>query len=64
MRTELAQPFSMPLAMSWVFVTKTSSPTIWILSPSLSVIVFQPSQSFSAMPSSMERIGYFLTQSA
>ena len=38
-------------------VTKMSSPTNWILLPSVSVRSFQPSQSSSAQPSSMETIG-------
>ncbi len=46
-----------PFFQDLVLVTNRSSPTIWILSPSLSVISFQPSQSFSARPSSMEMIG-------
>ena len=36
--------------------------TSWHLSPMRSVISFQPSQSSSAMPSSMEMTGYWLTQ--
>jgi hypothetical protein len=38
-------------------VTNRSSPTSWHLSPIKSVSAFQPSQSSSAMPSSMEMIG-------
>ena len=38
-------------------VTKMSSPTIWIFAPSASVSSFQPSQSSSAQPSSIETIG-------
>jgi chemotaxis signal transduction protein len=39
-------------------VTKRSSPTNWTLSPASSVCNFQPSQSSSCIPSSMERMGY------
>ena len=63
-RIELAIPFSMPLAKISVLVTKMSSPTSWIFLPSVSVSSFQPSQSFSAMPSSSETIGYWSTQLA
>ena len=45
-------------------VTNRSSPTIWILSLNRSVISFQPSQSPSAKPSSMEITGYFSTHPA
>ena len=43
-----------------MLVTKMSSPTSWIFEPRASVIIFQPSQSSSAMPSSMEMIGILL----
>ena len=58
-RIELAMPFSIPLAKISVLVTNMSSPTSWIFLPSVSVSSFQPSQSFSAMPSSIETIGYW-----
>ena len=61
MRMELAEPFSMPWARRSTLVTKRSSPTIWMRSPSLSVMSFQPSQSSSARPSSMLMIGYLST---
>ena len=38
-------------------VTKRSSPTSWTASPRRSVSSFQPSQSSSSMPSSIETIG-------
>ena len=41
-----------------MLVTNRSSPTSWTLSPSSSVSFFQPAQSSSARPSSIERIGY------
>jgi hypothetical protein len=40
-----------------VFVTNRSSPTSWTRSPMRSVSAFQPSQSSSSMPSSIETIG-------
>ena len=46
------------------FVTNTSSPTSWTLSPSSFVSSFQPVQSLSATPSSIEMIGYWRAQSA
>src|SRR5438270_285466 len=64
MRMELAMPSSMPRLRRSVFVTKRSSPTSWILSPSSSVIRRQPLQSSSANPSSIETIGYCRAQSA
>src|SRR6266566_3687020 len=64
MRIEFAIPSSIPLDSRSVLVTKRSSPTNWIfffedLFPMLRVSHFQPSQSSSAMPSSIETIGYF-----
>ncbi len=56
-RTLLLAPFSMPSRMRSVFVTNRSSPTSWTRSPSAFVSATQPSQSFSAMPSSIETIG-------
>ena len=44
-------------------VTNTSSPTSCTRSPSARVSAFQPSQSPSATPSSIEMIGYWRTQS-
>ena len=64
MRMLLATPSSMPRCSRLVLVTNKSSPTSWILSPSRSVISFQPSQSSSAKPSSIEQMGYFSTQPA
>ena len=58
-RIELAVPVSMPFCRNFTLVTNRSSPTSWILSPSVSVSFFQPSQSLSAQPSSMEMIGIF-----
>ena len=40
-----------------MLVTNRSSPTSWHLAPIASVSAFQPSQSSSAMPSSIETIG-------
>src|SRR4029453_16524939 len=48
----------MPRRKIVAFVQKRSSPTSSILDPSSSVSSFQPSQSFSHMPSSKETIGY------
>src|SRR5579859_505134 len=63
----LAMPSLIPRASRSVFVTNKSSPTSWIfcfdsLLPILVVIVFQPAQSSSANPSSMDTMGYFSTQ--
>ncbi|MNJ58535.1 hypothetical protein D3C77_541690 [compost metagenome] len=58
MRIELATPFWMPSRRILVLVTNRSSPTSCTFLPNWSVKSFQPSQSFSAMPSSMEMIGY------
>src|SRR5476649_2711904 len=54
MSTALAIPSEMPRCTRSVLVTKRSSPTSWILSPIFSVRSFQPSQSSSAKPSSMD----------
>ena len=62
MRIALAAPSSMPFLRRFVFVTKRSSPTSWHLPPIAFVRATQPSQSPSAMPSSMESIGYFATR--
>src|SRR6266849_5915511 len=67
MRMALAMPSLMPRERRWVLVTKRSSPTSWIFflddfAPTDSVRDFQPAQSSSAMPSSMETMGYFSTQ--
>src|SRR6266704_2417415 len=64
MRMALAMPCLIPRAKISVFVTKMSSPTSWILfgellEPSFSVSFFQPGQSSSPIPSSMEIMGYF-----
>src|SRR5260221_11779861 len=63
----LATPSLMPRERRCVLVTKRSSPTSWILFldefvPTELVRAFQPAQSSSAMPSSMETMGYFSTQ--
>ena len=49
---------SIPFRRYSTFVTNKSSPTNWQRPPILSVNNFQPSQSFSAIPSSMESMGY------
>src|SRR5574344_2217163 len=59
---ELAMPFWIPSANICLLVQNKSSPTTSTLFPSLSVIFFQPVQSFSANPSSIEAIGYWRTQ--
>ena len=56
-RIELATPESIPRLSRSVLVTNRSSPTSWTLSPSSCVRPFQPSQSSSSIPSSIERIG-------
>ena len=58
MRTEFAAFSSIPLRRIFGLVTKTSSPTIWIFFPIVRVNSFQPSQSSSEKPSSMDRMGY------
>src|SRR5216683_1141240 len=63
----LAMPSLMPRERRSVLVTKRSSPTSWILFlddllPMLCVKDFQPAQSSSAMPSSIETMGYFSAQ--
>ena len=47
-----------------MLVTKRSSPTSCTVSPIRSVSAFQPSQSSSSMPSSIETIGYCPAMSA
>ena len=64
MRTELATPFSIPFRRIEGLVTKMSSPTIWIFLPIASVNIFQPSQSSSEKPSSIETIGYWRQRSS
>ena len=59
MRIAFATPPSMPRFRRSTFVTKTSSPTSCTLSPRRLVSAFQPSQSSSAQPSSIEMSGYF-----
>ncbi|MNE92521.1 hypothetical protein D3C80_1902560 [compost metagenome] len=56
-RIELPMLFSMPSLRILVLVTNKSSPTSWTLAPIFSVRPFQPAQSDSSMPSSMEMIG-------
>ncbi len=58
MRIALAVPPSMPRRRRSTLVTKRSSPTSWTRPPMRSVRSFQPSQSSSAQPSSIEMIGY------
>src|SRR6266567_8975939 len=60
----LAIPSLIPRASRSVFVTNRSSPTNWIfffddLLPIAGVSDFHPAQSSSAMPSSIDTIGYF-----
>ena len=47
----------MPRPRRSTLVTKRSSPTIWVLSPSCAVSFCQPAQSSSSSGSSMETIG-------
>ncbi|MNL76632.1 hypothetical protein D3C87_2026290 [compost metagenome] len=54
----------MPSRRRAELVTNRSSPTSWHLLPMRSVTAFQPSQSSSAMPSSIEKIGYLAASSA
>src|SRR5437868_14183904 len=54
----------MPCWSLVTFVTNKSSPTNWHLLPTEVERFFQPSQSSSAIPSSIEAIGYCLTQLA
>src|SRR5215510_5231181 len=61
MRTALATFASIPCWRIFGFVQNKSSPTNREASPSVSVKAFHPSQSSSAMPSSMETIGYCVT---
>ncbi|EXI73874.1 MAG: hypothetical protein AW07_02010 [Candidatus Accumulibacter sp. SK-11] len=56
-RIELPIPCLIPSLKMRVLVTKTSSPTICTPLPRRLVSSFQPSQSPSAMPSSIETIG-------
>src|SRR5260370_27894791 len=62
MRIEFATSSSIPFWRNAVFVTKRSSPTSCTVRPISSVRIFQPAQSFSAMPSSIETIGYWSHQ--
>src|SRR5271156_316531 len=69
-RIALPIPSAMPRAKIFGLDTNASSPTSWIFlvpafpPPSSFVISFQPSQSSSARPSSIEMIGYCRTQLA
>jgi hypothetical protein len=63
-RIEFATPPPMPRASRVTLVTKMSSPTSWIFSPSLSVRSFQVAQSSSSQPSSIETMGYYATSEA
>ena len=62
-RMALATPARIPRSRISELVTKTSSPTNWILAPSALVWAAHPSQSSSAIPSSMETMGYRSTRS-
>ena len=52
--TELAELSFIPLLILAVLVTNKSSPTNWVCEPSSSVRIFQPCQSSSSKPSSIE----------
>ena len=56
-RIEFAAPVSMPCCRTAVWVTNKSSPTSCTRSPNRAVSARQPSQSSSAIPSSMVMIG-------
>ena len=56
-RIEFATPASMPRCKRAGFVQNRSSPTSSIFDPSAAVIRAQPSQSFSASPSSTSTMG-------
>ena len=56
-RIEFAVPDAMPRRSRSELVTNRSSPTSCTFAPSRSVSSFQPSQSSSAQPSSMDAIG-------
>ena len=62
MRIALAAFSLMPRSRNFTLVTNRSSPTSCTRSPSFFCSCFQPSQSSSARPSSIEMIGYFSTQ--
>ena len=57
-------PRSIPCLRNRVLVTNRSSPTSCTFLPRRLVSSFQPSQSFSAIPSSMLMMGYFSTHAA
>jgi hypothetical protein len=61
MRIELAMPLSMPARGARVGDEEVVADELH-LAPSLSVSSFQPSQSSSARPSSIETIGYFVAE--
>src|SRR4051794_23376276 len=63
-RIELATRASMPRESRSTLVTNRSSPTSCTRDPTRSVNADQPSQSSSAMPSSIDTIGYRSHQSA
>ncbi len=56
-RMALATPSRIPRSRISAFVTKMSSPTSWTRPPSAFVCAAHPSQSSSAIPSSMDTIG-------
>ena len=64
MSTELAALRSIPCRMRVGFVVNRSSPTICTRSPIRSMRAAHPSQSSSAMPSSMLMMGYFVIHSS
>ena len=57
----LAICLSIPVCKRFTLVTNRSSPTSWHLAPTAWVRAFQPFQSSSAMPSSIEIMGYCFT---
>jgi hypothetical protein len=58
-QNRISDAFSDPFAKELTLVTNRSSPTSWIFAPRAAVSFFQPTQSFSEQPSSIEMIGYF-----
>jgi hypothetical protein len=62
MRIELLLFLLIPFVSLETFVVYKSSPTNWILPPIFSVKLDHPSQSSSAKPSSMLKIGYESTK--
>src|SRR3954463_2130560 len=58
MRMEFATPLAIPSDSRATLVTNRSSPTSWQRRPTNSVSTAQPAQSSSAIPSSIDAIGY------